>query len=145
MDTLQRLAIELACTRLVNQFAVFNDSGRHEELAALFTEEGSYARPLDPDSFVHGPAAILAQFRARPQDKVFRHLITNILIDVTGETTARGFCYVTLYGGSTSQPADRLGYRVIPPQLVGEYHDDFVLTPDGWRFQRRQGKLIFTT
>ena len=52
--------IELACTKLVNQFAVFSDLGRYDELAALFTEDGRYARPTDPTSFVEGRSNLLA-------------------------------------------------------------------------------------
>src|SRR5688572_8903620 len=68
MNLQEQQSIELACSKLCNQFAVFNDAGRHEELVALFTDDGLYARPLDPENFVQGPAAILAAFKARPQD-----------------------------------------------------------------------------
>ncbi|MES2624844.1 MAG: nuclear transport factor 2 family protein [Pseudomonadota bacterium] len=138
-------SIEWACSKLCNQFAVFNDAGRHDELADLFIEDGEYARPLDPENFVVGKAGILAGFKARPKDKVFRHLITNIVIDVTAANTATGICYVTLFSGSTNNPAEKLGLKANPSVLVGEYHDEFVLTDPGWRFSRRAGRLIFTT
>lgn len=137
--------VELACSKLCNQFAVFNDAGRHEELAGLFIEEGRYARPLDPENFVLGRAPILAAFKARPQDKVFRHLITNIVIDVLDAKSARGLCYVTLFSGSTNNPAEKFGLKANPSILIGEYHDEFVLTDLGWRFSKRAGRLIFTT
>lgn len=138
-------AIELACTRLINQFANFNDAGRHDELAALFTEDGQYARPTEPDNYVQGRAAILAAFKGRPADKLTRHLITNIVVDVTGPASATGICYVTLYAGSTGKPAEKHGYQANPSQLIGEYHDVFVLSPGGWKFSKRQGRLIFST
>ncbi len=138
-------AIELACTKLVNQFAVYNDLGRHEELAELFTDDGRYARPTDPASFVEGRAKLLAAFKARPQDKLVRHLVTNILIEVISPTTAKGFSYVTQYSGSTTKPAVTHGWQANPSRLVGEYSDDFVLTPAGWKIKQRSGKLIFTT
>jgi len=136
---------ELACSKLCNQFAVFNDGGRHDDLAALFTEDGRYARPTDPDNFVSGKTAILAAFKSRPQDKITRHLITNIIVDVTGANTARGICYVTLFNGSTNNPAEKFGFKANPAILIGEYHDEFVLTESGWRFSQRGGRLIFTT
>jgi hypothetical protein len=145
MKLQEQQSIELACSKLSNQFAVFNDAGRHEELVALFTEDGRYARPLDPENFVCGPAAILAAFKARPQDKVFRHLITNIVIDISSDKTAKGLCYVTLFSGSTNNPAEKLGLKANPSVLIGEYHDEFVLTEAGWRFSQRAGRLIFTT
>lgn len=144
MSSTAAQAIEQACSRLINQFAVFNDANRHEELAELFVDDGSYARPTDPNTFVRGRAAILATFKARPADKLFRHLITNIVIDVHSAERATGMCYVTLYAGSTTQPAEKQGYIASPTQLVGEYHDEFVLTPAGWKFSTRAGLLIFS-
>lgn len=145
MNATELQAIELACTKLVNQFAVYNDLGRHDELVELFTEDGRYARPTAPANFVEGRANLLAAFKARPKDKLVRHLVTNILIEVTSPTTANGFSYVTQYSGSTDKPAASHGWQANPSQLVGEYTDDFVLTPAGWKIRQRSGKLIFTT
>lgn len=139
------MAIELACAKLVNQFAVYSDLGRYEELAALFTEDGRYARPTEPANFVEGRSNLLASLKARPKDRLTRHLVTNVLIEVTSPTTARGFSYVTQYAGTTDKPAATHGWRANPSQLVGEYADDYVLTPDGWKIRQRSGKLIFTT
>jgi hypothetical protein len=138
-------SIELACSKLCNQFALFNDAGNHEDLAALFTVDGRYARPTDPDNFVSGRAAILAAFKARPKDNVTRHLITNIVVTVTGATTAQGLCYVTLYNGSTANLAEKIGFKANPSVLIGEYHDAFVLTDAGWKFSQRVGRLTLTT
>jgi hypothetical protein len=137
--------IELACSKLCNQFAVFNDAGKHEDLVALFTEDGRYARPTDPENFVSGHPAILAAFKARPRDKITRHLITNIVVNVTGAKTAQGLCYVTLFNGSTANPAEKFGFKANAAVLIGEYHDQFVLTEAGWKFSQRVGRLILTT
>ncbi len=145
MHLLEEQSIELSCSKLCNQFAIFNDSGRYEQLAALFVEAGRYARPTDPENFVKGRIAIHAAFMSRPPDKVTRHLITNTVIDVTGSTTAKGICYITLYSGSTTNPAEKFGFRANTSQLIGEYRDDFVLTESGWRFSQRSGRLLFTT
>jgi hypothetical protein len=145
MDRQTVIDIELACTRLVNQFAVFNDAGRFAELVALFTEDGRYARPIAPGQFIVGRPDILASFEARPKDRVGRHLITNVIIDVHDATHATGFCYVTLYSGSTEHKAEKFGLQAQSSQFVGEYADEFVLTPDGWKFEERKGCIIFTT
>jgi hypothetical protein len=145
MKLVEVQSAELACSKLCNQFAVFNDAGRHEELVALFVDDGRYARPTDPDNFVSGKAAILAAFKSRPQDKITRHLITNIVVDITAAKTAQGICYVTLFSGSTNNPAEKFGFKANSSVLIGEYHDEFVLTESGWRFSRRGGRLIFTT
>jgi len=145
MDQLQALYIEHACTRLINQFAVFNDAGRFQELVQLFSPEGRYARPIAPDAFIVGRADILASFEARPQDRVGRHLITNVVINVLDASHANGFCYVTLYSGSTAHKAEKFGLQAQASQFIGEYADQFVLTSDGWKFAERKGCIIFTT
>jgi hypothetical protein len=145
MNLHETQSIELACSKLCSQFAVFNDAGNHEDLVALFTEDGRYARPTDPDNFVGGRAAILAAFKARPKDKITRHLITNTIVNVTGAKTAHGLCYVTLFHGSTANPAEKFGFKANAAVLIGEYHDEFSLTGSGWKFSQRAGRLILTT
>ncbi|MGA0807211.1 MAG: nuclear transport factor 2 family protein [Pseudohongiellaceae bacterium] len=145
MDRTLILDIEQACTRLINQFAVFNDAGRFHELVDLFTPDGLYARPIAPDTFIVGRTDILASFEARPRDRVGRHLITNVIIDVQDSEHASGFCYVTLYSGSMAHKAEKFGLQAQASQFIGEYADRFVLTAQGWKFTERKGCIIFTT
>lgn len=145
MDRSQVIDIELACTRLINQFAVFNDAGRFQELVELFSGDGRYARPIAPDAFIVGRADILASFEARPADRVGRHLITNVVIDVQDPERATGFCYVTLYSGNIAQKAEKFGLQAQASQFIGEYADQFILTQQGWKFAERKGCIIFTT
>ena len=144
MTEAERIAIEHACTRLMNQFAILNDSGRFAELAELFTEDARYARPIAPDALIEGRDSIRATFEARPKERVGRHFISNIVIDVHSTVRASGMCYVSLFSGSIDKPAEKFGLQAIPPQLVGEYHDEFVLTDAGWKFQLRKGRIIFS-
>lgn len=144
MDTVQRLVIEQACSRLMNQFAMLNDSGRFADLAALFTDNASYARPIAPDVIIEGRANIQATFEARPKERVGRHFISNIVIDVQSPERATGVCYALLFSGHIDKPAEKFGLQAQPPQLIGEYYDEFVLTADGWKFQQRKGRIIFS-
>lgn len=145
MDNTNNLNIEQACIKLVNQFAVFNDSSRFAELMDLFIADARYARPIAPDVFIVGKADILASFEARPKERVGRHLMTNIIIDVLGPTSAKGICYVTLYSGTEGQKAEKFGLQAQASQFIGEYHDEFVLTDQGWKFSQRGGNIIFST
>ena len=144
MDAMQRFAIEQACTKLMNQFAVYNDQARFAELAALFTENARYARPIAPDTIIDGRSNIQATFEARPKDRVGRHIISNTVIEVQSADRATGICYALLFSGQADKPAAKLGLQAQSPQLVGEFHDEFVLTADGWKFQQRQGRIIFS-
>lgn len=145
MDRVTELVIEQACAKLVNQFAVFNDMGRFHELVDLFIEDGRYARPIAPEVFIVGKTDILVSFEARSKDRVGRHLISNIIIDVLSPTTAKGVCYVALYSGTLDHKAEKFGLQAQPSQFIGEYQDDFVLTAQGWKFAQRKGYITFTT
>src|SRR3546814_5298432 len=68
---------------------------------------------------------------------ISRHLITNIVVNVTGTKTAQGLCYVTLFTGSTANAVEKFGFKANATVLIGEYHDEFVLTESGWKFSQR--------
>ncbi len=123
----ERRAIEADCTRLIALYANLNDAGRWEELAALYTEDGTMTRPTAPDAPIRGRAAILAAFQGRPPRKT-RHLCSNVVIEVLGPDEARGESAMVLFQPDTAP-------------LAGSFHDRFVRTPQGWRFAERRGSL----
>jgi hypothetical protein len=88
---------------------------------------------------------ILSSFEARPSERVGRHLITNIVIDVLDSSTAKGICYAALYSGTAGVMAEKFGLQAQASQFIGEYEDDFVLTDQGWKFAQRKGRIIFST
>lgn len=81
---------------------------------------------------------------ARPRDRVVRHIITNVVIDVLDEHSAKGICYALQYTGDVNDPAEKYGIRAHDRQFVGEFHDEFELTSSGWEFSKRSGRIIFT-
>lgn len=145
MTELEQLQIEHACTKLINRFAILNDAMRYDELAELFTVDGSFARPTDPDNFVNGRDNILQAFKARPTDRITRHVITNIDVEVLDENSAHSVCYAVLYTGNTDNKAEKFGIQANPTQFIGEFHDEFTRTGDGWKIQRRSGNITFST
>ncbi len=62
-------------------------------LAALFTEDCKFARPLQPDHPFYGRDRVQAIFRDRPPILV-RHIVTNVLVELVSETEARGTNYL---------------------------------------------------
>lgn len=139
----RKLAIEWTCHRLALSFFAHNDAGEYDALAALFTEDGEFARPTDPDNPVRGRQAIHEAFVSRPGGRVTRHVCSNLLVEALSEDRARGSMYVVLYMGEAGDTA-KLGVRAKPVQLVGEYHDEYRLTDEGWRIARRTGNVTFT-
>jgi hypothetical protein len=129
---------ERACEKLVKQFAVFNDTDQLERVADLFTEDGSFARPLDPINPTIGRSAILSMLQSRPP-RLSRHYMTNILVDVVSDTEATGISFVTFL---TTTEVDAPRPVVCEPKMyMGEYHDTFVFTVEGWKIKSRKGNL----
>ena len=137
MDDVARLAIEAACTRLVLEFAKYNDDLDHEALADLFVEDCVFARPLDPQYPYFGRDKVHAIFRDRPP-RLTRHVMTNILITVDSADEAHGNSYVTMI---SSPNADRAEPREGEGIFFGSFDDVFVRTSAGWKFKARHGNV----
>jgi hypothetical protein len=136
MDDLARLLIERECAQLPLLFAKHADSGDHEAIAQLFTEDCIFARPFQPEYPFHGRAAVQGVFRNRPPILV-RHMVTNIMVEVLSETEARGTNYLAMLSSHAS---------TVPPQeagglYVGGFEDEYVKTPQGWKFSSRMGRV----
>ncbi len=119
--------------QLQRRFARLNDEGRWEEAAALFTEDGRFARPSDPAHPVAGRAAILQAFLARPRGAGRRHLVANPEVELLDGDHARATCWSILL----VEPGDGSG-----TVTVGGFEDRLARTAAGWRFASRTG---FTT
>lgn len=126
-----RLQIVADCERLCLDYCFFADAGRMDEWAELFAEDAE----LHLFGQVHaGRPAIRTSVGAGGGGTMTTvHSISNVRIDVTGEATASGTAYVTVYTADKSQPAPDL----VTPMLVGIYRDDYRLTAAGWRIARR--------
>ena len=139
LSELDRMMIEWTCTRLIYEFAQLNDASDFEPLAALFTEDGVFARPTMPDKPMVGRATILEQFRQRPA-RTLRHITATPVITVESPTSARGVSYMVLYNGPP-KAAGEIGGVKAEAQLVGTFHDRFVKVDGQWLFAERQGSL----
>lgn len=146
LTTADQRAIEWACTRLMVQFAEYNDRQDHEALAALFDERGRFARPTDPNTMIEGRANILKAFQSRPKGRLTQHLCSNLLVTAESTDRARGSCRIMLYTADGAQtPEGALGIKADARQLVGLYEDRFVRAPEGWRFAERRGRVLYHT
>ena len=144
LSELDRIAIEWSCARLINQFAHLNDASDFEALAALFAEDGVFARPTMPDKPMVGRSTILAQFKLRPP-RTLRHVMSTPVITVESPTSARGVCYIVLYAGPPPGEGHVGPVKADPAELVGTFHDRFVKVGGQWLFAERLGSLQLTT
>lgn len=145
METEQQQSIEQACTKLVNLYYHYNDNRDFRSAAALFSEDGAFARPTDPENFTVGRANIQAAYESRPHDRIARHIISNIIIDVVDTEHAKGSCYATLFMAPVDAEKAQFGVKANDSQLMGEFDMEFILTDEGWKIARSTGRIIFTT
>jgi hypothetical protein len=137
----ERRAIEADCERLIKRYVNLNDAQDWHAVADLYTEDARFARPSKPDEFVHGRAAILAGFLARPP-RAQRHAIANVVVEVESRAAARAFSVIVLYQGEPA-PEGELPAMSADSPIVGTFTDRLILTEYGWRFAERVGKLDF--
>lgn len=112
----------------IRRFAMLNDAHDHDGLAAMFTDDGRFARPTEPDQPIIGRDAIRMFFRDRPK-RMTRHVMANTLVDIVSDHEVRAHSYVLLH------MADRT--------LVGDFFDRLVLQDGLWLFADRRGTLAF--
>ncbi|MEC7915418.1 MAG: nuclear transport factor 2 family protein [Actinomycetota bacterium] len=138
---LQRLVDERACEKLISEYCHLVDFGNASAIAQLFILEGQWSGPgVD----MVGQSEIEAGFSARQAvtRRQSRHLCTNVSIDVEGDE-ARGLCYLLNFRHDSQSGTAETPAPAGLPKYVGEYHDRFVRTDQGWRFASRRFDLAF--
>lgn len=123
--------IERACLRLAADYSFFADTGRFDEWAALFAEDGVMSA-FGQDNV--GRKAIRAVVGAQT-DIVTMHVISNARIDVVSEDEARGSFYIALYAAPKVNGAGVA--KQTEPAMLGMYEDVYRRTGQGWRFAKR--------
>ena len=132
MDTTDLVARE-AIRELVASYAHLADSGRFEELLALFTEDGVLHGGDAPEA--HGRDAIQgfltgagADLKSVTRAAFIRHHVSNLRIDVVAPDEARGVAYFLVV---TERGLDHWGrYRDVYTRIEGQ-----------WLFRHRRARL----
>ncbi|MGR8919862.1 MAG: nuclear transport factor 2 family protein [Gammaproteobacteria bacterium] len=97
-------------------------------LAGLFAENGSFTAVVEGrEKTINGRAA-LREFFAGATDFMPRPYIHNHVVELLGDGFASGRCYLDLRSARNNM--DWLG--------AGYYEDQYVATPEGWKFQSRR-------
>ena len=138
---LQRLVDEKACEKLIAEYCHLVDFGNASAIADLFTAGGYWS---GPGVEMIGQDQIRAGFSAR-QDVTrsqSRHLFTTVLVRVEGDE-ATSLCYLLNFRHDSPTGVAESPAPAGLPKYVGEYHDQFVRTSDGWRFESRRFELAF--
>jgi 3-phenylpropionate/cinnamic acid dioxygenase small subunit len=126
------LSIEdrFAINALVTEYAWLLDHRRWHDVADLCTED---AELNIRGRQINGKAGLSewADYRALKKSRRTQHQMTNLRLDPVEPDRVEGIAALVLHvakAGSGGTYVD----------LVGEYHDEYVRTPAGWRFRRRK-------
>jgi hypothetical protein len=139
MDDTARLAAERACEALIIAYTHLADRfGDRAELPGLFTDDGIWE---SDDVRLEGRAQLEEFFGRVEADRSTRHVSSNVAVRVTGDGTAEGLSYFTLYRHIGEKP--RVPDLDGQPVIVGQYRDRFVRTADGWRIAHRRAEVGF--
>lgn len=129
-----RLEDLYAIEQLQRRFALLNDAAEWEQLALLFAEDATFARPSSPDEIIAGRAAILQSFRTRPKSVARRHIVAPGPTRATGTDGASGMCRSLLLTFDCETEGT---------VTLGGFVDTFRRDPEGWRFTSRAGFTSF--
>jgi hypothetical protein len=142
MDELERLLAERACERLIVEYCRRVDFGHAARIAELFCEDGSWE---GVDLLLTGRDEIHAWFAKREgvTRRVSRHVCTNVAIDLVSPDEATSLCYMINYRHDRREGDRSLPVPAEVPKFVGELHDRFRRTPDGWQFASRRVEVSF--
>lgn len=124
-------------SRLVTEHAWRTDAGRADTLHELYVDEGEL---LLPQTRLLGRQAIYEwgrQLDAAPPWRSIRHVCGNMRFLADGADAANGTTLITVYMVTGESAATTL------PWSVGEDHDRFVRTENGWRFFSKHWVELF--
>ncbi len=129
LDLVDRLDIQ----DIYAKAAHYIDAGRAEEYADLFVPDGEFQRLAAGERvlFKKGRAELIA-FAITVAERnagLAQHMQCNVLVEADGKG-AKGQCDTAL----VATIKDNWTCNIL---LIGEYHDQFLRTPNGWKIARR--------
>ena len=125
-----------ACEQAVLDYAYYRDRPDADNVAKLFTSDGTFKMAQDVFS---GRDAIHQRIKDAEGGPVFRHMMSTIHIEQSGEDTARGVSYATVY----LAPPGELPITITDFAALGEYHDEFVRQGEGCLIRNREFIQVF--
>lgn len=139
MDHIQALTAERACEALITAYTHYvDDFGERAKVHELFTTDGIWE---SDEARLEGRDELRAFFSKNDGPRKSRHVASNVAVRVTGEDSAEGLSYFTLYRHLGEKP--RTPDLDDQPVILGHYTDRFERTPEGWRIAHRRADVGF--
>lgn len=133
MYTLEQLSSIEEIRDLRRRYSHYYDGQDIESLCKLFVENAVCQWDEKHGGCWNGIMEIrrnyLGFFEKFPGYFSVLHAVTNHIVQLTGEDTAWGRCFLLDYNFLKNE-------RPIPLSIVGVYDDIYVKTTDGWKFQQ---------
>ena len=108
-----------------------------DELASVFAENGVWDQPSKP---LHGRKDIREFWQAQVgRSYVTRHVVSNIRVRIKDRDHATGAAYLTMFRFDDKHPET---IKSLEPALLGKFTDEYVRTPEGWKFAFRKLEVI---
>jgi 3-phenylpropionate/cinnamic acid dioxygenase small subunit len=120
-----RLAIE----SLVTEYAWVLDHRRWDEIAGLCTDD-AVLKIRGREIVGHKGLEEWAAYRAQKNSRRTQHQMTLMRLEPVDADLVEGTAALVLHVAKTGAAGTYV-------DLVGEYEDEYLRTPDGWRFRRR--------
>ncbi len=139
MDENLRRQIEHDCRNLLYRHAQLSDRGQVVEAVGLFVPDGTWIRGGKPYT---GHQQMLSS-SSRPATAISRHFTANTVVDVQDENHASAVSYYIVFRHDAGVSDPKFPLPLGGAFSMGEWHDRYVRTPDGWRFEFREVKRLF--
>jgi len=123
------------CINLVTDYAYYRDRFDAAGFSNLFTEDATLT--VGSNTWL-GRSDIRKRIEGLNNNSSILHLMSTIRIVPVDELHATGVSYATIYSAPEGSNTVE-GFAII-----GEYHDDFVRTEDGWKIQKRVLHSVFS-
>ncbi len=140
MDLDERLRIEQQCRDLVAAVAQRGDRRDLQGAAELFADDGVWVRGGRP---YEGRAGVIDSYNRIPATQFTRHMSANCVVTVLDADHAEAVTYYLAFHHDPGLVEATFPLPLDPPFSLGEWHDRFVRTAEGWRIARRETKRLF--
>lgn len=139
ISNVQKLVDRVDIERVLFDYAFHLDAADPEKMIPLFTADLHVA--YGPS---HGAEGADAYLETLSNEKTgiasffagTSHHVSNVVIDFTGDNTATVRSVLYAYHKYNRERPDGI--------VMGQYHDEFVRTPGGWKIKRRELKHMGT-
>jgi ketosteroid isomerase-like protein len=133
MTDQDQISVRSACADLISKFAYHVDHREFDKAVSLFADDGVFERPDNKSS---GRSEIAKIWEGRPISVVTVHICAAPAFIEVSNDRAKSVTYCTLY----HLEHEGEGFpKSAGSTAITEFHDEFRLTPDGWRISHRRG------